>query len=330
MLIDRNNNIKEIKMNELKRCANQQAITASDINGAIIGMFVNSLDVRETSRKTYTKGLNYFVTYLNREGIDTPTRSDILAYKDYLTRTYTASTASTYLTAVRKFYSYLNAETGVANVAAGIKNPKTSRTGHLKDALTVEQARDMMQAVDADTVKGKRDLAIIELMTLTGLRTIEVIRADVEDVRSIDGAPVLYVQGKGRDAKDEYVKLPQTVINALQSYLDARDELKPVRDNQPLFTSASNRNALGRLTTRSISRICKETMKDAGINSKRLTAHSLRHTAVTFALKAGANIRDVQQMARHSNVATTERYAHDLRRLNNSAEDMAEALLLAC
>ena len=68
-------------------------------------------------------------------------------------------------------------------------------------------------------------------------------------------------------------------------------------------------------------------MRTAGLDDGRLTAHSFRHTAVTCALLAGASIRDVQQMARHASPLTTERYAHDLRRLEDAAEDKLEALL---
>ena len=73
------------------------------------------------------------------------------------------------------------------------------------------------------------------------------------------------------------------------------------------------------MTTRSISGVCKEAMKAAGYNSERLTAHSLRHTAVTLALIAnGGNIQEAQQFARHANISTTQIYAHNLEKQNNT------------
>lgn len=311
--------------------AQEQELTAielNDLNTEIIDQFINSLDIKPISKKAYSKSLFYFIGYLEKQGIQHPQRSTILEYKQHLTDNYTASTVGAYLTSVRQFFTWLNAETGYPLITAGIKNPHTSRTGHLKDALTAPQAKDLLTTINTNNLKGKRDLALIELMTLTGLRTIEVIRADIQDLRQLDGSTVLYIQGKGRDEKDEYVKVPQSVLNAITDYLQARNQQAPIKENEPLFTSCSNRSKNQRLTTRSISRICKQSMKQAGINSNRLTAHSLRHTAVTFALKAGASIREVQTMARHSNPLTTERYAHDLKRLENSAEDMAEKYLL--
>ena len=317
-------------MNDLTRTETNQIKQAEFIsNGEIIDRYINSLDVRQRSKDTYRKGVIYFMQYLAQNNITTPKRSDVLNYKDELNSKYTASTSSTYLTAVRNFFTWINAETGYPNIAAGIKNPKGNRNGHLKDALSVEQARTVLKTIKRDTLKDKRDYAIIQLLTLTGLRTIEVTRADIEDIRQIDGLKVLYVQGKGRDQKDEYVKLTGLVETALNEYLEARKETEKLNGSKPLFVSNSKRNNGERITTRSVSRIAKQSLINAGLNSDRLTAHSFRHTAVTLALKGGASIRDVQQMARHANPLTTERYAHDLKRLTNSAEDMAEQFLMA-
>ena len=318
-------------MNTLVERTNTELIELANINNeAIINKYIESLDVRPRSKQAYEKGIRYFLGYLEENNITHPQRRDILTYKDELNNNHTASTASTYLTAVRNFFTWLNAETGYPNISAGIKNPKGNRNGHLKDALSVEQARTVLKTIKRDTLKDKRDYAIIQLLTLTGLRTIEVTRANIEDIRQIDGLKVLYVQGKGRDQKDDYVKLTGLVETALNEYLEARKETEKLNGSKPLFVSDSKRNKGGRITTRSVSRIAKQALLNAGLNSDRLTAHSFRHTAVTLALKGGASIRDVQQMARHANPLTTERYAHDLKRLTNSAEDMAEQFLMAC
>ena len=74
------------------------------------------------------------------------------------------------------------------------------------------------------------------------------------------------------------------------------------------------------MTTRSISRLIKNALLKADINDKRLTAHSLRHTAITNALKGGANLQEVKTMARHANINTTLIYSHNLERMANPAE----------
>ena len=88
----------------------------------------------------------------------------------------------------------------------------------------------------------------------------------------------------------------------------------------PLFASTSNNSKGRRMTTRSVSGIVKDRLVAAGYDSSRLTAHSLRHTAVTLSLLGGEDLQRVQQFARHSNLATTMIYAHNLDRAKNKCE----------
>ena len=84
----------------------------------------------------------------------------------------------------------------------------------------------------------------------------------------------------------------------------------------------SKRNYGQALTTRTISGVCKNAILAAGFNSKRLTAHSLRHTAVTLALIAGENLADVQAFARHSSINTTMIYNHSVNRMTSQCETL--------
>ena len=161
-------------------------------------------------------------------------------------------------------------------------------------------------------------------MITGGLRTIEVSRADIGDLRTAGENTVLYVQGKGREEKTEYIKISEPVEKAIRAYLTARGE---TAETAPLFASTSNNNKGGRVTTRAISGLVKEHLKEAGYDSSRLTAHSLRHTAVTLSLLAGKEITEVQQFARHANIATTMIYNHALDRAKNTcSEAVANAI----
>ena len=178
--------------------------------------------------------------------------------------------------------------------------------------------------MEQDTLQGKRDYAIFTLMVTCGLRTIEVSRADIKDLGIVGGSPVLYVQGKGREEKTEYVKLEEHVEGAIRDYLAERGKASP---DAPLFVSLSNNSHEKRLTTRSISAIAKTAMQEAGYDSERLTAHSLRHTAVTISLLQGKDITEVQQFARHANINTTMIYNHALEKSRNSCSSaVAEAI----
>lgn len=291
-------------------------------------VFLTSLDLKPRSVDTYRKSLKRFGRWLEEQGISNPTRADIKSYKAMLLDTYSVCTAASYLSAVRNFYGFIAAEGYGKDITLKIKNP-SSRELHKKDALSADQAKEVLDTMSRDTLGQKRDYAIILLLIHTGLRTIEVERANVEDLRANMGANVLYVWGKGRDGKDQYVKITPSVMAAIKEYLAAREEVegRKLKDTDPLFISVSRRDFGGRISARSVSRICKTSLKAAGYDDPRLTAHSFRHTAVSLSLQAGASIRDAQQMARHGSPVTTERYAHDLRRLEDAAEDKIEALL---
>lgn len=113
------------------------------------------------------------------------------------------------------------------------------------------------------------------------------------------------VQGKGHDEKDDFVQLVDAPYKAIRNYLAERPNADA---KQPLFTSESNNNEGGRMTTRAISALVKECLKAIGLDSHLFTAHSLRHTAGTSVLRAGGSLEEAQMLLRHTNPATTEIY----------------------
>lgn len=180
-----------------------------------------------------------------------------------------------------------------------------------------EQIKDLLDKINRATIQGVRDYAMLNLMLRTGLRTIVVIRADVGDIRQQSGEAVLWIHGKGRDAKDEFVLLTQDTLKPLYEYIQARGQAE---DTRPLFVSMSDRNKNQRLTTRSIRRIVKEHLRDIHLDSDRLTAHSLRHSFATIALLNGAPLLQVKEAMRHNSIETTIVYAHAMDRVSNGAE----------
>ena len=111
--------------------------------------------------------------------------------------------------------------------------------------------------------------------------------------------------------------LVEETLRPLRAYLSARGRLK---ETEPLFASGSRRNTGEALTTRSISRIVKERLRAVGLDDSRLTAHSLRHTAITLSIKGGASLQQAQAMARHTDPKTTLIYFHNLARIEAGAE----------
>lgn len=291
-------------------------ITSAQDIGSLLERFITYLDARPKTIETYGKALRQFMKYMTEQGIRNPQRGDVIAFRDSLKDNHAASTVQNYIVAVRLFFRWTAQEGLYPNIADHVKGAKIDR-GHKKDYLTARQARAVVTSIDQDDLQGLRDYAIFALMLTAGLRTIEVIRADIADLTVLGGETVLYIQGKGRDQKTDYVKISEDTESAIRAYLTARG---PYEKTAPLFTSISNRNAGGRMTTRSISRIVKTHLQAAGYDSDRLSAHSLRHTCATLNLLSGGSLQETQQLLRHTSINTTTIYAHNLERAKNNSE----------
>jgi integrase/recombinase XerD len=309
-------------MNELNNFNQNNVIESKRIDNTLLKRFLEYLDASEKTVQTYTRALRQFFKFLYENNITQPQRTDVLAFRDNLKdKGRKPTTIKSYIVAVRLFFQWTNQEGLYPNIAEKIKGAKLDQA-HKKDYLTVDQIKDVLNSIDTSTLTGARDYAIIVLMVTGGLRTIEVSRADMDDMRNVGNSPALYIQGKGREEKTEYVKLPLQVFKAIGRYREMLEKQYDV-----LFVSTSNNNKGQRLTTRSISGIVKKRLKEAGYTSNRLTAHSLRHTAGTLNLMNGGTLEETQQLLRHSNINTTMIYLHHLERENNQSEKrIADAL----
>jgi len=288
---------------------------------ALLQKFLEAQDIASSSRATYGRQLKQLLSWLEQTGrvdrLSTLLREDILAYKDHLLQLGLSSyTVSSYITATRKLFEWLEAEKVYPNIARGVKGTKKAK-GFRKDCLTPGQIREALEAIDQRTLEGLRDYALLNLLLRTGLRTVEISTATLGDLRQESGSAVLWIRGKGRASKDDFVLLVEETLRPLRAYLSARGRLK---ESEPLFASGSRRNTGAALTTRSISRIVKERLRAVGIDDSRLTAHSLRHTAITLSIKGGASLQQAQAMARHTDPKTTLIYFHNLARIEAGAE----------
>ena len=291
----------------------------------LIDNFINSQDVKLSSKDLYRRTLKQYFTWVNKKSYNLSeiARPQLIEYKEELLASGMSSlTVSSYITSVRRFYEWTEANKYYPNIAKGIKSPKRKQQFR-KQPLLPAQATALLNYYQSRT---SRDYAIINLLLRTGLRTIEVIRANVEDITFKSSQRVLLIQGKGRDEKDNFVVLTDKTYNTIIPYLNSRGKINSL---DPLFTSTSNNNQGERLTTRTISYIAKEGLKAIGLNEKAFTAHSLRHTTAVNILRAGGSLETAQFTLRHSNPATTQIYTATLneeRRLQNSGEALIDSL----
>lgn len=295
-----------------------ELVNGNQIDISTFNRFINYIDASQKTIETYTKALRQLFNYFNVHSIMRPQREDILAFRDDLKDSgLKPTTIQNYITATRLFFNWTAQEGIYPNIAEKIKGAKLDKN-HKKDYLTSRQAKEVLASVNREGEQGLRDYAILTLMITGGLRTIEVARANVNDLRTVGEHTVLYIQGKGKEEKTEYIKISPHVEKAIRDYLKVRGNIE---DEQPLFTSTSNNSKGKPITTRTVSSIVKTTLINAGYDSSRLTAHSLRHTAITLALLAGRDITEVQQFARHANLNTTMIYNHALDKAKNGCSE---------
>lgn len=315
-----------MRQTEIKNYAGSLSVLQPESLEGLLKSFIHDQDIRISSKSNYERVLAQYFKWVaeSNRSLSQLTRVDILTYKEFLFNAgLTSLSVSTYISTVRRFYEWTESNKYYPNIAKGVKSPKRKQQ-FKKQALSTDQSKDLINYYKALSI---RDYAIVCLLLGTGMRTIELIRANVEDITIKGGKQVLMVHGKGKDERDDFVKLPGICYQALKDYLKTKGKAKA---GEPLFTSKSNNSKGCRLTTRSISKIAKEGLKGIGLDSRCLTAHSLRHTTAVTILKSGLGIEYAQGVLRHASSNTTQIYIASIKeemRLQDNTETILNNLL---
>ena len=281
----------------------------------LVKKYFQYLDVTQRTQETYQIGLKTFFEYLWSNGVKNPVRKDILGFREWLKETRTLNTTNTYMIALRNFFKWLSYEKIYDNIAENIKGVN-SGSNHKKMPLTDEQFQMVLGGA-----KNNREKMILCLTTSLGLRANEIVNIRLSDFKEIDGVICLYLLGKARDGKVDYVPINEDLYKMIQSYIQEYS----IKDY--LFSSLRKDDG-SKLTTKTIRYIVKEMFKRVGICSDDYSLHSLRHTFATTSIKNGANIREVSKAMRHKSIQTTEIYLHDIEMQNNKCFDITNNLFV--
>lgn len=289
---------------------------------AFIEAWYEHLEDRAASTvKGYDVTIRALLSWLSENGIQHPTRSDLIHYRQYLAEphtsrktgretTFTADTQARYFRGAKMFFKFLETRGYYPDITQDIRMPKYNAKVHKRDYLTREDVLRILETVDGNTETDMRNYCIILMIVLCGLRINEIRTADVGDIEEKGTEVRLNIKGKGHTAKDTFKKIPPELSQPLKRYIQKRRACA----SDPLFVTARNNAREGgkRISNTGISRIVKKVLIDAGYNSKRLTAHSLRHTSVTMLRKSGATLEEAQRHARHTDINTTQIYDHSM------------------
>lgn len=280
-----------------------------------INKYLQFIDVSRDTEKTYFRALKQFYNYINDKGIDKPTREDIIAYKDELKANNRPNTINLYLVALKNFYRWLEYENIMKDITKNIKLLKVG-SEHLREAFTIEEINKILSCC-----KDKRERLIISLSVSCGIRINEMVNIRLEDFKVKNGKKVLYLLGKDRDYKEDFVIIPENIYNLIIEYI------KEYKIKDYLFVSTSNNNKNGKITTKTIRKISNSIFEKANLKDDMHNFHSLRHSFATISIQNGSEIREVSQALRHKNIATSMIYLHDLEKTENKCSNNVANLI---
>lgn len=276
--------------------------------------FVEYLDVSDLTVRLYKDGIKSFVSFLQKENINTPTRLDFKRYRDSLKEVASVNTVNSYLTSVRRFFAYLENIGLYENITKDIRSVKTSNIPK-KEILSLESCQKIM-----NNLSDKREKAIFGLAITTGLRASEITSAKIENIKMYNNEIVLFIKAKKRDDESEYVKLSDEIFEIIKEYLNGRDK-------GYIFVSESNHNKNGGLEVGSVRRIIKKILKRYGYEGVGFSCHSLRRTSATLMYQNGIDLHNIQQVLHHKSLTTTNRYINQITRDDNKSEKIVSNLL---
>jgi len=248
------------------------------------------------TRAAYGRDLTAWTTWAEENGLDplTAQRPHIAAWSRVMeAEGLRPTTIARRLASLSSFFAYgVSSEVLPHNPAKDVRRPPT---GEAHVSLTQALSREEVSAL-LDAAETPKDRALLLLLVVQALRVSEALALDLDGTKVVRGHVTYVVRGKG--GTESVIPLPPICVDALTELSEAED-----RTSGPVFMGATGERMTRYGATRALARLSKR----AGL-SRTVTPHELRATAITLALDAGASLRDVQDLARHSDPKTTRRY----------------------
>ena len=255
--------------------------------------------------EAYSNDVRKFAQYLEDAGIRRWAQVDTATVRGYLAwmqnESLTNTTRARNVAALKSFFRFLYMEKYTEhNLGELLDTPRKEKV--LPKYLTVEEVERLMDAPDVTTPHGCRDKAMLELLYASGLRVSELITLKLSDI----SFEMAYVRCFGKGAKERIIPLGRYALAALEQYIN---HCRPKVDNNwQTDTLFLNKNGKG-LSRQGFWKLIKKYGKEADIVTD-ITPHVLRHSFATHLLSNGADLRAIQEMLGHADIATTQIYTH--------------------
>ncbi|MEO0072723.1 MAG: site-specific tyrosine recombinase XerD [candidate division WOR-3 bacterium] len=275
------------KLNKIVKSFINYLITERSLARSTVDCY--STDVKQFLSAVTTKKILYNIT-----------ENDISNYISFLRQLpLTQTSIARKLTSIKMFFNYLITEKLIAhNPTEHIETPKISQK--LPTVLSYEEIIKIIESANNNTPKDLRARAIFEVLYGTGLRASELLSLELDNISFTDG----FVRIVGKGNKERIVPIGKPALEAISTYCRVARPFFVKKHNSPyLFVNARGQ----KLSRMGLHKILKEYLKKAKI-TKKVTPHSFRHSFATHLLEGGANLRAVQEMLGHANIATTQIY----------------------
>ena len=270
----------------------------------IIDEFIESLNERQASANTlasYERDIVQFDKYFeskNKKIFDL-TKEDMQEYINHLiAEGKSNSTISRSTASIKSFYRYLvNKKLAEVNIADKIEVPKVDRKEPL--ILTEKEIERLLEQPDLSELKGQRDKTMLEILYATGIRVTELISLRLEDVNLTNG----YIRVKKKNS-ERHIPLGNLALKCLKEYINkVRPLLIRTEEEKTLFINTNGQ----KMTRQGYWKILKQYKEQAKID-KDITPHTIRHSFAVHMLQNGAEIKTVQELLGHTDVASTMMY----------------------
>ncbi|MBP1988965.1 site-specific tyrosine recombinase XerD [Paenibacillus eucommiae] len=259
----------------------------------------------QSTTEAYERDLEQYIAFLKQQGISTWKESGKSQITLFINKKKqsgcAAATLSRVMVSIRALYQYL-VQTHIleADPSQGMANPKLEKKP--PSVITIQEVELLLEAPATNHAYGVRDKAMLELLYATGIRVSELISLDLDDINLQMG----YIRCIGTGSKERMIPIGNMAIRSLEAYMqDARAQL--IKTSDPL--EALFVGHLGtRMTRQGFWKILKRYAQDININ-KPITPHTLRHSFAAHLLENGADLRTLQEMLGHADIAATQIYA---------------------